>query len=57
MRKLNVEETKRVLGGNFTYTAAFIGAFAKVVDLLFQIGENLGSAIRRNTDSGICPME
>ena len=57
MRKLRVEEIKKISGGSIAYTAAFIGAFAKVIDLLFQIGENLGSAIRRSTDSSICSIE
>jgi len=57
MRVLNSEESSKVLGGNVVYTAAFIGAICKVVDLLFNIGESIGSAIRRSTDHDICPIK
>ena len=57
MRNLKISETKEISGGSITYTATFIGAFVRAIDLLFQIGENLGSAIRRNTDDSICPMK
>lgn len=57
MRKLNYKECLNIKGGNITYTAAFIGAICKVVDLLFNIGENIGSAIRRSVDHDICPIK
>ena len=57
MRVLKKEESIKVYGGSTTYTAAFIGAICKIVELLFHVGETLGSSIRRSTDQDICPIK
>lgn len=57
MKKLDRREQLEVIGGSITYSATFVNAICRVVDLIFTIGENIGSSIRRNVEGNICPIK
>ena len=57
MKIVNNSDLMAISGGNITYTATFINAICRVVDIIFEVGKNLGSAIRRSTENTTCPLK
>lgn len=49
---LNKEEMETVSGGGIS--ANFVNYFARILDTLFNIGKETGSAIRRLTSGSYC---
>ena len=52
IKELKENEMMNIDGG--TISATFISAIAKVVEILFEIGKETGSAIRRLTTGSYC---
>ncbi len=53
MKKLSKKEELKVKGGNITYSATFINAVCRIIDIIFSIGQNVGSSIRKTSEKGI----
>lgn len=54
VRELKEKEMMEIDGG--TLTSSFINAIAKIVNTLFDIGKETGSAIRRLTTGNYCSI-
>lgn len=54
MKELKKEEMKLVSGGGITST--MVNAVYRVFDLMYSIGEALGSYIRRKYEDKICDV-
>lgn len=55
MREIKVEEMKTVDGGA-SVTPTLINSVYKVFDFIFELGEALGSYIRRTSDGKMCDI-
>ena len=54
MIKVNNDELMNIKGGSVSYTATFISALVRAIDIIFEIGKSLGSSIRRSSDNTSC---
>ncbi len=57
MRKMTTEELRKVEGGSITFNATYLNAIYKISSLLFEIGKELGSSIRRFATGSTCPVK
>ena len=55
MREIKVEEMKNIEGGS-SVTPTFINSVYKVFDFIYELGEALGSYIRRASDDKMCDI-
>lgn len=55
MRELKKEEMKKVEGGT-SFSAAMLGAIYKVVETIYNLGDALGSSIRRIIEGKNCSL-
>lgn len=55
MRELKEEEMKSVEGGT-SFSAAMLGAIYKVVETIYNLGDALGSSIRRIIEGKNCSL-
>ncbi len=53
MKKLNIEEMQKVEGGT-SISAAIVGAVSKVIETIYNLGDALGSTIRRLIENNKC---
>ena len=53
MKKLNIEELKKINGGS-GITAAMLNALIRTVSTMFAVGQAIGSAIRRAAGGNYC---
>ena len=53
-----LEENKLAIinGGGNNITGTVLNYFSKAMSTIFEIGQNLGGAIRRIATNNICPM-
>ena len=54
MIKVKNDELMNIKGGSVAYTATFISALVRAIDIIFEIGKSLGSSIRRSSDNTSC---
>lgn len=54
MKNLNHDEMLKVTGGAITYS--LINAVTKAVTFVYNLGQAVGSAIRRVSGDSYCPM-
>ena len=54
MRELNKEEMKKIDGGSVS--AAMLGAIYKIVETIYNLGDALGSSIRRVIEDKNCSL-
>lgn len=57
MRKMTTEELRKVEGGSITFNATYLNAIYKISSLLFEVGKELGSSIRRFATGSTCPVK
>ena len=55
MRELRKEEMKKVEGGT-SISAAMLGAIYKIVETIYNLGDALGSSIRRVIEGKNCNL-
>ena len=55
MRELNKEEMMKINGGT-NVTAAMLGAIYKIVETIYNLGDALGSLIRRVIENKNCGL-
>ena len=55
MKKLSCEEMSSVRGGGII-TSAFINAVSKAVNVIYSLGQAVGSAIARAKSGKFCPV-
>lgn len=55
MNKLNTNEMKNIEGGT-DITATMINAIYKIYNLIYTLGEALGSYIRRSSEDKMCDI-
>ena len=55
MRELNKEEMMKINGGT-NVTAAMLGAIYKIVETIYNLGDALGSSIRRVIENKNCGL-
>ena len=55
MRKLKIEEMKEIEGGT-SISAAMMGAIYKVIETIYNLGDALGSSIRRIIEGKNCSL-
>ena len=53
MKKLDVEEMKKIEGGT-NLSATLVGAVSKVIETIYNLGDALGSTIRRLIENNKC---
>jgi hypothetical protein len=56
MIKVNKNKMKQISGGALTLNGTIINSLIRYVNVFFEIGKALGSAIRRNKSGSICPV-
>jgi len=56
LREISEEELLTIVGGG-ELTASIINALTNVLKLLYEVGNGLGSAIRRIGEGNLCPLE
>ena len=54
MKKLNKEEMKKINGG--AITASFLNAFARSMSVVLEVGQLLGSSVRRLFAKNYCSL-
>ena len=57
MKNVSNDKLMDIRGGSITYTATLINALCRVVDIIFEVGKNIGSSIRRSNEDTICPLK
>lgn len=55
MREINKKEMLNIEGGA-SFTASMLTAIYKTFEVIFSIGESLGSYIRRKVDNKMCEL-
>ena len=55
MRELRKEEMKKIEGGA-SISAAMLGAIYKIVETIYNLGDALGSSIRRTIEGKHCSL-
>ena len=56
MSELTKEEAVQIYGG-VNLSGTIVTAFLKGIDIILELGRNLGSAIRRIQDHNVCPYQ
>lgn len=56
MTKLNVNEMKIINGGAIDWNGSILASLIKYIKLVFEIGQALGSASRRNNTNNYCEL-
>jgi len=54
MIELNIEESKKVLGGGTNFSGAVINAIKSSISFFFEFGQIVGGAIRRISTKHLC---
>lgn len=54
MRELNRKEMLNIEGGADGFTGSMLNAIYKTIELIYTIGESLGSYIRRAVEKKMC---
>lgn len=57
MNKVEKCELQMIEGGAVTFNASYLTALYKVSSLLFEVGKELGSSIRRISSNSLCPLK
>ena len=57
MNKLKNEELEKINGGSSTLTSTIINAVTNLFRLFYEVGEGVGSGIRRVKENELCPLE
>lgn len=57
MKKINKEELQAIEGGTVSFNASYLTALYKFSTLLFEVGKELGSSIRRISTNSVCPLK
>ncbi len=56
MSELTKKEAVQIYGG-VNLSGTIVTAFLKGIDIILELGRNLGSAIRRIQDHNVCPYQ
>lgn len=56
MKTISKQELKKIQGG-LTLTGTLINSISKLIEILIEAGERMGSAIRRIGSDSICPLQ
>ena len=56
MRELKVDEMKKIDGGSSEIGSALINAISKVIETIYNLGDALGSSIRRLIEDKKCDL-
>ena len=56
MQKINKTKMKQISGGALSLNGTIINSLIRYINVFFEIGKALGSAIRRNKAGTICPV-
>lgn len=56
MNKVREENLHNIVGGA-DITSAFINSIANIIKLFVDIGNGIGSSIRRITEGNMCPLK
>lgn len=54
MLELKKEEMLKIEGGDGNFTGSMMNAIYKTIELIYQMGESLGSYIRRARENKMC---
>ena len=54
MNKIELEDTKTLIGGGVSFTGAVLNAFKSLIETFFEIGRAVGSSIRRVDEHDLC---
>lgn len=57
MKKVDKEVLKNIEGGTVSFNATYLNAIYKISSLVFEIGKEVGSSIRRVSSDKICPVK
>lgn len=57
MEKLVENELMNIQGGSVTFNSTYLNAIYKLSSLLFDVGRELGSSIRRVASNSVCPIK
>ncbi len=56
MQKVCEREIENIYGGGMTFNATYLNAIYKISSLIFEIGKEVGSSIRRVSSDKVCPL-
>lgn len=56
MKKLNKKEMLKINGGAIEWNGTILTSFIKYIKLIFEIGQTLGTAARRNENKNYCSI-
>ncbi len=56
MNKLDKKTMQKISGGAFTWNGTVLNSFIRYVNVFFEIGQALGTAIRRKMSGSICKV-
>ena len=54
MKTLKIIETKKIIGGGWSPSGAFLNAIKSCISTVFEVGQALGGAIRRISSGNLC---
>ncbi|MBQ8891741.1 MAG: hypothetical protein IJ068_02630 [Bacilli bacterium] len=54
MISIDVNESKRIIGGGSTISGTFLNYLKGVLNVFFEIGQAVGGAIRRISSNSLC---
>jgi hypothetical protein len=57
MNKIKNEELEKLTGGASTITSTIINAVTNILKVLYEVGEGVGSGLRRVKEDSLCPLE
>lgn len=56
MREIKKDEMLKIEGGTSNITGSMLNAIYKTIELIYSIGESLGSYIRRAVENKMCDI-
>lgn len=57
MNKIESSQMQLITGGTSTVSSTVINAICSLVKVIMEVGENVGSGIRRVHEGALCPLE
>ena len=54
MKELSIVEAKEIVGGGTSLTGAFLSSIKGCINIIFEMGQAVGGAIRRLSTGNLC---
>ncbi len=57
MDKMKDVELDKIIGGGSSISGTVLNAFTTIIKFIYEVGEGVGSSIRRIRDGDLCPLK